>query len=122
MKKIITLTLILFTFNVYSQIGIKQDEVLSIYEISMYRVNTYSYELVQLTDTLVVIFTLDLSTEKVFGIEYIYPTVERLNKSLKIALNDAVEISNDVFLKDKLLFVVKELKIQILDIEYLNKY
>ena len=122
MKKLITLILILLTFNVYSQIGIKQEEVLSTYDISMYKVNKYSYELVYLTDTLMTIFTLDLSTEKVFSIEYVYPTVERLNKSLKIVLNGAVEISKDVYLKDKLLFIVKELEIQVLDIKYINRY
>ena len=122
MKKLITLILILLTFNVYSQIGIKQEEVLSTYDISMYKVNKYSYELVYLTDTLMTIFTLDLSTEKVFSIEYVYPTVERLNKSLKIVLNGAVEISKDVYLKDKLLFMVKELEIQVLDIKYINRY
>ena len=122
MKKILTIILILLTTSCYSQMRMHQDEVLENYKISMYKVKTHNYELLQFSDTLLTIFSLDLGTRKVFSIEYIYKDTERLNTSLKTLLKDAIEITEGIYLDDEWLFVIKEFEVQILDVKYIKRY
>ena len=126
MKKLLTILLIFTASICQSQnIGDKLEYLLDNkkeFNLVVYRIDDNYFELVSNNDSVIIVYLMDFKRRKVFGIDYLYPDGDRLNTGLKIALNEAYEIGDRVWMVKNNIIIARETEIIVRDVRYLRKY
>jgi hypothetical protein len=125
MRKLLVFILLLFALSSSGQkIGDRLQYLLDNqieFNLTLYRIYDDYFEFCSVTDTLIVSYIMDLETKVVFGIDYLYPDKDRLNKGLLGVLNGTHRIGNNIYVRhNEIIFITKQ-EIYIRDVEYITE-
>lgn len=124
MKLYVTILLLWLCLSVSSQtIGDKLEYLLDNkvqFNLTKQRFTDNYLELYSFSDTVVVVYLVDYKTRKVFGVDNLYVEGDRLNKRLKMAVNDAYSIGYNIWIKEDVLIIARKDDIIFRDVQFIR--